>query len=273
MAKDKKKKSNVLSLDFEGVEGRVLLPEGDYRVHFAEASREDGNEHDYIRWTFVVKEGQFEDKKCYTNTSLAPQALWNLRNLLEAAGVDVPDGSMDLDLDNVEDLGEDFMVTIVHEDYEDRKTMKVVEYFPMSDEATATTKGNKEKLSAKAETTKPGKKEAAPEPEPEEVDFDNMDADELEKFVDEHDLDVDVDDFKKLKEKRAAVEEAWSKAQEAGGGEGASADYDEDAINEMGTKELQAIIDKAKLDVELEGSTKTKRRAVIKALKKAKLLD
>lgn len=271
-----KKKSNVLELDFEGVEGRVLLPEGDYLVHLDEASKEEGNEHDYIAWKFEVKEGKFEGKAAYTNTSLAPQALWNLRNLLEAAGVEVPNGPLKLDLDDVSELGENFYITIVHEDYEDKPRMRVVEYYPAGDEPAATTEDVADKGKGKdkgADKVKDKAKAKEPEPEEEDHDFDAMDEDELEAFIDENDLDVDLDDHSKLKAKRAAVAKAW---EEKSGGEGEkggdSEEYDEDAINEMGTKELAEIVKKAKLDVELDGSTKTKRRAVIKALKAKKLL-
>jgi hypothetical protein len=267
MAKpDKKKKSNVLSLDFEGVEGRVTLPEGDYRVHFSEASKEEGSgDHDYVEWKLRVTEGKFEDKIIYNRTSLSPKALWNMRNMLEAANVEVPDGPLDIDLDTVDELGDDFMVTVVHEDYEGKPQMRVVDYFPVGDDETPATE-------TKADKGKAGKA-AEPEPEDEAPDFESMDEDELEAFIDENDLDVDLDDHKKLKAKREAVAEAWAeKSTEGGDAGGGGTEYDEDAINEMGTKELADIVKKAKLNIELDGSTKTKRRAVIKALKAKKLL-
>ena len=59
------------------------------------------------------------------------------------------------------------------------------------------------------------------EDEEDEVDFSSMDATELEEFVDEHDLDIDLDDFKGLKKKRAAVEAAYASP-------GGSSDDDDD---------------------------------------------
>lgn len=59
------------------------------------------------------------------------------------------------------------------------------------------------------------------EDEEDEVDFSSMDATELEEFVDEHDLDIDLDDFKGLKKKRAAVEAAYASS-------GGSSDDDDD---------------------------------------------
>jgi len=50
------------------------------------------------------------------------------------------------------------------------------------------------------------------------------------------------------------------------------ASYTEDQVNEMGKRELKALVDEHELDVELDGSTSTQRRAVIKALKAEGLL-
>lgn len=62
-----------------------------------------------------------------------------------------------------------------------------------------------------ADKKKPATRAVAPEPDPAEEapDFDEMDEDELEAFIDEYDLDVDLDEHKKLKAKREAVSEAW----------------------------------------------------------------
>lgn len=260
----KGKKGNVVSVDFEGVESYTLVEEGDHTVKAIEVSKEPGNEHDYLAWQFEITGGQFKGKKLYTNTSLSPNALWNLRGLLEAMGVDVPDGKLELNLDKICEDGEEFKVTVEHERYEGKTRARITDYI---------------KLTGDDGEDGDGKDDAGDKDEgADEPDFDEMDADELEAFVDDKDLDVDLDDFKKLKDKRAAVEAAWEKAQKAnkkGGGKASSTKrtWTEDAINEMGTKELEKVVTEAKLGIELDGSTKSKRRAVVKALKSKDMLE
>jgi|WetSurMetagenome_2_1015567.scaffolds.fasta_scaffold18445_5 hypothetical protein len=262
----RKPKSSGLSIDFSGVEARVLVPEGDYKVKPTEVTKEDGNEFPYLAWTFEITDGKFAEKNLYTNTSLAPKALWNLRSLLEAMGIEVPDGVMELDLKGIISEAGEFFVTVEHEKYEGKPRPRIVDYFPADeeDEKKDDTPASKKKDSKPAGKGKTEEKE-------EEPDFSEMDKDELVEFIDAHDLDVDADDFPKLSKLRAAVEKAWEERDEDGGGDGEK--YSEDAINEMGTKELQAIVDKHKLDVELEGTTKAKRRAVLKALKAEDLIE
>ena len=264
MARASKKKSNVISLDFEGVEVSKLVPEGDHLLTAVEVTKEEGNEYPYLSWVLETADGG----KIYENNSLSPRALWRLRALLEAAGVEVPDGPMDLDLDTIIDDMSPFMGTIEHEDYEGRPKAKMVDCYPSEEEEEEPVK--------KGKST--GKKSSAKKEEPEEEDdFDSdeimeMSADELEEFIDDQDLDVDLEDYRKLKDKRQAVKDAYD---DKGGDDDGDDDGDkvsEDEVNEMGTKELQALIDKHELDVELTGSTKTKRRAVIKALKEEDLL-
>lgn len=67
-----------------------------------------------------------------------------------------------------------------------------------------------------------------------------------------------------------AEDEGSEKGDDEGGGEGTT--YTEDQINEMGKKELAALNEEHELEVELEGSTASQRRAMIKALKKADLI-
>lgn len=55
-------------------------------------------------------------------------------------------------------------------------------------------------------------------------DFDSMDADELADFVDEHDLEIDLDDYNNLKKKRAAVAKAY-----ASGGDDEEDDNDDES--------------------------------------------
>jgi len=274
-----KKKSNSVKVDFTDVEARVTLPEGEYKFKPTGVAQEEGSgDYPYLEWELTVQEGKLEGKTTKERTSLSPAALWRLRNLLEAGGVEVPDAEMDIDLDTICDEFSEFVGVIEHEDYEGRAQARLIDVRPVGDEeepeeekaSAKNKKGKKAEPEAEEKPAAKGKK-GKKEPEPEEApDFDTMDEDELEEFVDEKDLDVDLDDFKKLKDKRTAVRAAFEADDSP---EGGGTEYDEDTINEMGTKDLQKVVEDEELDIELDGTTSKKRRAVIKALKAAGKLD
>ena len=100
-----------------------------------------------------------------------------------------------------------------------------------------------------------------------------MSADELAELVDEHDLDVDLEEIESLKKMRKAVVEALEGDGEKDEEGKENEKYTADQIDEMSTKELEEVVEKHELEVELEGSTKTKRRKVKKALEENDLME
>src|SRR5690606_29385003 len=65
------------------------------------------------------------------NTSLQPQALFSLRNTLEALGMEVPQTVVELDLDNL--IGLKAAVSVEIEVYQGKEKSRVVEVFPLED--------------------------------------------------------------------------------------------------------------------------------------------
>lgn len=252
MAKGKK---SSIRVDFSDVESRVLLPEDDYKAKPVEASVETGGDSGkkYIAWTFEILDGKYKGQKPKPfNTTLQPQGLWNLKGLLEALGVEIPDGAADIDLKEIIDNEPECVITIEHDTYENRKQANIVSIVSIDNW------------------------EGGSEEETQEVTEDDilaMDEDELEKFVEEQDLDIDLDDHKKLKAKRKAVVEAWE-AKKEGGEEGGGDDDlpDEDAIGEMDEDDLEECVKEHKLDVDLGdfSTLKKKRKAVIEAIEAKK---
>ena len=160
------KKSAAIKVDFEGVESNGGTPttEGDHIIEVEEVERKtsDDSGKDYLSLTLKVAEGDEKGKTLYHNCSLQPQALFNLRGVLEALGFDVPDGVMELDPADM--VGERCGVAVAHETYEGKKRARCVEFFP-EDEF--------EERNPDEEPAKPAKggkvvKKAKPEPEPEE---------------------------------------------------------------------------------------------------------
>lgn len=128
-------KSKGISVDFTGVESRVLLPEGDYQLEVSELTQEESESgNPYLKWVFLTvdEDPKLNSKKVYHNTSLLPQALWNLRNLLETLGIEVPDAAIEIDPEEL--IGLSFMGTLVHEDYNGKAQVRLTEYMPLSEE-------------------------------------------------------------------------------------------------------------------------------------------
>lgn len=122
-------KKSTVSVDFKGVEsGGKVIPEDDYllRVDEVELKNSDGSGEDYLSFVFEVDDGDFSGTKLYHNCSLQPQALFNLRSLLEALGFEVPDGPMDLEPADLIDLT--CVGSVYHEKYQGKTKNKLSEF-------------------------------------------------------------------------------------------------------------------------------------------------
>ena len=78
------KKTSKISVDFTGVETRILLPEGVYNAKVQSVEMEQNDGKPYLKWTFrtIDEDPKLNDKPLYNNTSLQPQSLWVLGSLL-----------------------------------------------------------------------------------------------------------------------------------------------------------------------------------------------
>ena len=117
-----------VNLDLSGVEvNRKAIPEGTYAVVVNKAeltkSREGNN---MIKLEFEVTEGPHKGAKLFENCSLQPQALFKLKGVMLALGMDIPDGSFDLDINDL--VGLNCEVEVGHETYEGKKRARILEY-------------------------------------------------------------------------------------------------------------------------------------------------
>lgn len=133
MAK-KRRSSKAVKVDLSGVESsQKAIPEGEYVVSVNDASIESSSKgNDYIKFEFEVIEGSHKGAKLYHNCSLLPQALFNLKNVLEALGFDIPTKAFDLDLSDL--LGLECEVEVGHETYEGKKRARILEFINPEDE-------------------------------------------------------------------------------------------------------------------------------------------
>lgn len=253
--RDRRKAKKMIRIpNLYHVEGRATpVPEGTYVAKVIEVSQEEGQAADYLRWVFEIIEGNQKGKKLYYNTSMAEQALWNLRSLLEALGQEIPDDELDIDPSDMLDL--EIILTVEHEKYEGRPRAKVIDFGPVNEKNESDEEEEKPSRSKKAshdeddeeearrlrraerrkkrkerakqaedeeedeeeptprKSDKPAPKETYSDDEISEDDLLGMSQDELSDFISEHDLDVDLDDYKgSLRQMRKAVINAARKS-------------------------------------------------------------
>lgn len=162
MATNRKPSKKIgIAVDFSDTESQASLPEGDFlfEVEDVEQKTSESSGNDYLSLTFKVADGEFKGKKVWHNCSLQPQALFNLRGVLEALGFEVPQGVMELDPADM--IGETCGGTVQLEVYEGKKRPRIVEFFSADELGEESQEEAPAKPAAKAA---PAKK-AAPEPE------------------------------------------------------------------------------------------------------------
>lgn len=73
-------------VDFSEVEERDFtpLPRGRYLAEVADAEIRDGQEFPYLMVEFLIIEGDYIDRKLWTNMSFSPKALWKLKSFYRA---------------------------------------------------------------------------------------------------------------------------------------------------------------------------------------------
>lgn len=134
-----------IKVNFEGVDkeirkggGRVRIPEGDYlgKIVEAELKTSERSGSRYFSWKFQVASGEFKGKTLYMTTSLKPEALWNLRNLIHAAtGKNVAGKVLDFDPEKL--YGKLVGMSVEDNEYtkdgSTRVTSQVASVFPKDD--------------------------------------------------------------------------------------------------------------------------------------------
>lgn len=135
MAKSSRKGrgSASVNVDLSGVEtSRKTIPEGVYTLVVDSATQKNSQGgNPMIVFEFSVAEGKYQGSKLYENCSLQPQALFKLKSVLIALGLDIPNKAFDLDLKDL--IGMTCEADIGHEVYEGKKKARILEYIDPSD--------------------------------------------------------------------------------------------------------------------------------------------
>ena len=196
----------VVNLNMKDMPVGGVIPEGQYIVTVDEVSVEESQQgNQYLKWVFKVIDGPQKNSKIYHNTSLLPQSLFNLKNLLIALGVPVPDKAFQLNLDECE--GCNCGVTVTHETYDGKKRSRVTDVFPLD------------------------ASDVEGEDDGEEVDLEEMSLEELIKFADENDIKLTAKQKKRKSAALAAIQDALGDDEEDEEADDEEAD-DEDTESE-----------------------------------------
>lgn len=137
MATKRKAEKGSIIIPFskeEKGEGRVntRIAEGDYPAKITAIKPETSQAgNPMIVFTFELTEGKHKGKKYRDRPTLTPKSMWKLRSILEAAGLEVPEGR-DIKLSPKKVLGKEVVLSIVDDEYED-KNGKTVRSSSISD--------------------------------------------------------------------------------------------------------------------------------------------
>lgn len=247
----------VVNLNMKDVSVGGVIPEGEYIVTVDEVSVEESQQgNQYLKWVFKVIDGPQKNSKIYHNTSLLPQSLFNLKNLLIALGVPVPDKAFQLNLDECE--GCNCGVTVTHETYDGKKRSRVTDVFPLD--------------ASDVEDTD--------EEADEEVDLEEMSLEELIEFADENDIKLTAKQKKRKSAALAAIqdalgdddeeeEEADEEAEEEDTESEEESDDEEEelALEDM---DLEALIEFAEEnEIKLTAKQKKRKSAALAAIQEA----
>lgn len=185
----KGRSSSSVNVDLSGVEtSRKAIPEGTYEVVVNEATQKDSRDgNPMIAFEFEVAEGAHKGAKLYENCSLQPQALFKLKSVLLALGMDIPNKAFDLNLRDL--VGLTCEVEVGHEVYEGKKRARILQYNDPeeSQEEDSDDESVEDKLS-------------------------ELDLDELKDLA--KDLDISSSDIKKAKKAKALIDLIMDSADE-----------------------------------------------------------
>lgn len=197
MAKTRKSRGSAsVNVDLSGVEtSRKTIPEGVYTLVVDSATQKNSQGgNPMIVFEFSVAEGKYQGSKLYENCSLQPQALFKLKSVLIALGLDIPNKAFDLDLKDL--IGMTCEADVGHEVYEGKKKARILEYIDPSDsDSDEDDSEDEDDDDTNVEST-----------------LMEMDLDDLKALAKE--LDIPASSIKKAKKVKALVELIMSEADE-----------------------------------------------------------
>lgn len=131
MARRTTKKTSV-RLDLSNV-GKAFEKGKEYAVQVAECTLETGEKAPYFSLKLKGVDDEYSESVMYHNASTSPESLWRLRPLMEAFGIEIPDGPMDISPDDF--VGKTAMCSVFLDKYDGGSRVKPDEFWPLDDDA------------------------------------------------------------------------------------------------------------------------------------------
>lgn len=107
-------------------------PAGDYRVKISKVTeqptKKDAN---VLQWVFVMTATDMQSASYPYYCGLTAEQMWKIRNLLIAAGIDVPKKKVNVDPNKL--VGREIGVTLDDDEYEGKMKSVITAVFPASD--------------------------------------------------------------------------------------------------------------------------------------------
>lgn len=283
-------KKKGLRLDFSNV-GKQFKPGEEYLVECSECTLEEGSKAPYFSLKLKGADEEYAGATMYHNASTSEESLWRLRPLLEAFGIDIPDGPMDLSPEDF--VGKTAMCSTFLDKYEGGSRVKPDDFWPAEEgdgeegedatedagedagegiDLAAISDEDIKKLGAefgiKSKVASKIREELA---EADEAEIREA-CEELEIDLDGEEDEPEPEPAPKARRGKAAAEPA-AKAKTSKKAKKTS--WTEEELAEMSEEELEEVIEAAEVEVDLSEfkTLRKKRGAVQDALEEAGLLE
>jgi hypothetical protein len=265
-------KKTGVRLDLSAV-GKAFEPGKEYEVKIIECTLEDGTKAPYFNLKLAGVDEDYEKSFMYHKASTSESSLWRLRPLMEAFGMDILDGPMDISPDDF--VGLTAMCSTYLERWDGGSSVRPDEFWPSEGGSAADDDEDEDE-----KPVKKSKGKAVVEDDDEDEDEKPARKSRRSKAKPvEDDEDEDEPAPKGRKSRKAPVEDDDEEEEQpkskAKGKAKKKAGVSEDELNEMNEDELEDLIEQHDLDVDLADhkTLRKKRNAVLDALEEAGLLD
>lgn len=128
-------------LDFSGVKDFDAIAPGlyDATVFEVEHTFAQSSGNPMFNFTFAIQGGEYDGRKVFTNAVLTPEAMWKLKQILKACGIDIPENGQ-IEFEPRDIMGTKVKIQVRHREYQGVKRAEVSAVHPW-EEAKEAPKG------------------------------------------------------------------------------------------------------------------------------------
>lgn len=122
------KKASGVSVDLSNI-GKAFEPGQEYAIKCIECTLEEGSKAPYFNLKLAGLAEDYETSYMYHRASTSESSLWRLRPLLEAFGIEIPDGPFDITPDMF--IDKEAMCSTFLDRYEGGSSVKPEDFWPL----------------------------------------------------------------------------------------------------------------------------------------------